>query len=78
MRRYLARILEGLPCGVLVADRRGELRMMNPEARVCSQAAASGPVSLASAYSNCAAGSVAAVDRGIALWLRTNRAGIDG
>lgn len=33
MRRYLTRVMEGLPCGVLVVDRRGELRMTNPEAR---------------------------------------------
>jgi len=33
MRRYLTRVLEGLPCGVLVVDRHGELRMANPEAR---------------------------------------------
>jgi signal transduction histidine kinase len=33
MRRYLTRVMEGLPCGVLVVDRHGELRMTNPEAR---------------------------------------------
>jgi signal transduction histidine kinase len=33
MRRYLSRILQGLPCGVLVVDRRGGFRMVNPEAR---------------------------------------------
>jgi two-component system sensor histidine kinase FlrB len=33
MRRYLARILENLPCGVLVLDQQGQPRMMNPEAR---------------------------------------------
>jgi signal transduction histidine kinase len=33
MRRYLARILENLPCGVLVVDQQGQPRMMNPEAR---------------------------------------------
>jgi two-component system sensor histidine kinase FlrB len=49
MRRYLARILEGLPCGVLVVDRRGELRMMNPEARRLLQTAASDSASLSSA-----------------------------
>jgi two-component system sensor histidine kinase FlrB len=49
MRRYLARILEGLPCGVLVVDRRGVLRMMNPEARRLLQTAASDPASLSSA-----------------------------
>jgi signal transduction histidine kinase len=33
MRRYLARIVEGLPCGVVVADSQGEPRLMNPAAR---------------------------------------------
>lgn len=33
MRQYLARILERMPCGVLVADRRGQVQMMNPEAK---------------------------------------------
>jgi two-component system sensor histidine kinase FlrB len=33
MRGYLARVIEGLPCGVVVADRRGQIRMTNPEAR---------------------------------------------
>lgn len=33
MRQYLTRVMEGLPCGVLVVDRHGELRMTNPEAR---------------------------------------------
>jgi two-component system sensor histidine kinase FlrB len=33
MRRYLTRILENLPCGVLVVDQQGQPRMMNPEAR---------------------------------------------
>jgi len=33
MRRYLMRVMEGLPCGMLVVDRNGELRMANPEAR---------------------------------------------
>jgi two-component system sensor histidine kinase FlrB len=33
MRRYLARVVESLPCGVIVADRRGEVRMTNPVAR---------------------------------------------
>jgi signal transduction histidine kinase len=49
MRRYLARILEGLPCGVLVVDRRGELRMMNPEARRLLRTATSDSPSLSSA-----------------------------
>lgn len=33
MRRYLGQILEGLPCGVLVVDRDGQVKMANPEAR---------------------------------------------
>lgn len=33
MRRYLARILENLPCGVLVVDPHGTPRITNPEAR---------------------------------------------
>ncbi len=33
MRRYLARIVEGLPCGVVVFDGEMNLRMMNPAAR---------------------------------------------
>lgn len=33
MRDYLARIVEGLPCGVVVADREGQIRIANPEAR---------------------------------------------
>jgi len=33
MRRYLARIVEGLPCGIVVVDSRRELRVMNPAAR---------------------------------------------
>ena len=49
MRRYLARILEGLPCGVLVVDRRGELRMTNPEARRLLRTATSDSPSLSSA-----------------------------
>ena len=32
MRTYLARIVEGLPCGVLVFDRGMNLRMINPAA----------------------------------------------
>jgi signal transduction histidine kinase len=32
MRTYLARIVEGLPCGVLVFDREMNLRMINPAA----------------------------------------------
>jgi two-component system sensor histidine kinase FlrB len=33
MRSFLAQVLESLPCGVLVADRNGRVRMMNPEGR---------------------------------------------
>jgi signal transduction histidine kinase len=33
MRLYLTRVLENLPCGVLVVDPQGQPRMMNPEAR---------------------------------------------
>lgn len=33
MRSFLAQVMESLPCGVLVADRCGRVRMMNPEAR---------------------------------------------
>ena len=33
MRSYLARIVEGLPCGIVVVDSRRELRLMNPAAR---------------------------------------------
>ncbi len=33
MRTYLARIVEGLPCGVLVFDSEKGLRMMNPAAK---------------------------------------------
>src|ERR1700722_428916 len=33
MRIFLGRILEGLPCGVLVTDSLGKPRLLNPEAR---------------------------------------------
>jgi signal transduction histidine kinase len=33
VRRYLSRILEGLPCGVLALDANGAIRIINPEAR---------------------------------------------
>jgi len=33
MRLYLARVLEGLPCGVVVTNSAGEILMVNPEAR---------------------------------------------
>lgn len=33
MRRYLARVIEALPCGVLVVNQNGEICMSNPEAR---------------------------------------------
>ena len=34
MKTYLTRVLESLPCGVIVVDRRGDVRMANPVARV--------------------------------------------
>ena len=40
MRRYLSRVLESLPCGVIVAERRGEVRMTNPVARALLDSAA--------------------------------------
>jgi signal transduction histidine kinase len=39
MRQYLARVLEALPCGVLVVGGGGELRMANPHARALLSAA---------------------------------------
>src|SRR5262249_1159853 len=33
VRRYLSRVLESLPCGVLVVNERGEIQITNPEAR---------------------------------------------
>lgn len=33
VRRYLSRVLESLPCGVLVVSERGEVQIANPEAR---------------------------------------------
>jgi signal transduction histidine kinase len=33
MRVFLGRVLEGLPCGVLVTDSQGKPRLLNPEAR---------------------------------------------
>lgn len=33
MRVYLARVIEGLPCGVVVTDRLGRILMANPEAQ---------------------------------------------
>ncbi len=33
VRSYLSRVLENLPCGVLVAGEAGEVQMINPEAR---------------------------------------------
>jgi two-component system sensor histidine kinase FlrB len=33
MRRYLARIVEGLPCGIVVVDSHREFRLINPAAR---------------------------------------------
>lgn len=44
MRAYLARVLEALPCGVVVATREGQMLMANPEAkRLLSGAAAENP-----------------------------------
>src|SRR5262249_50291791 len=33
MRGYLSRVLDNLPCGVLVADEHGEAQVVNPEAK---------------------------------------------
>jgi len=33
VRRYLSCVLESLPCGVLVANEKGEIQITNPEAR---------------------------------------------
>ncbi|MBS1842355.1 MAG: flagellar hook-associated protein FlgK [Acidobacteria bacterium] len=33
VRRYLSRVLESLPCGVLVVNEQGEIQITNPEAR---------------------------------------------
>jgi two-component system, sensor histidine kinase FlrB len=33
MKNYLARILECMPCGLLVTDRHGRIQMINPEAK---------------------------------------------
>jgi len=33
VRRYLSRVLESLPCGVLVVNEKGEIQIANPEAR---------------------------------------------
>ncbi len=33
VRRYLSRVLESLPCGVLVVNGKGEIQIANPEAR---------------------------------------------
>jgi two-component system sensor histidine kinase FlrB len=33
VRRYLSKVLENLPCGVLVVNGRGEIQITNPEAR---------------------------------------------
>ncbi len=33
MRSFLTQVLESLPCGLVVTDRNGRVRMMNPEAR---------------------------------------------
>ncbi|MGD1157096.1 MAG: hypothetical protein ABSA41_14860 [Terriglobia bacterium] len=46
MRAYLGRILEGLPCGVLVFDSRMNLRMIIPAARRLLTAGGEEPPSL--------------------------------
>ena len=33
VRRYLSRVLESLPCGVLVVNEKGQVQITNPEAR---------------------------------------------
>ena len=33
MRSFLTQVLESMPCGLVVTDRNGRVRMMNPEAR---------------------------------------------
>lgn len=43
MRRHLDRILDGLPCGVLVANARGEISLLNPEGRRLLAANGTGP-----------------------------------
>jgi signal transduction histidine kinase len=43
MRAYLGRILEGLPCGVLVFDHNQKLRLINPAARRFLTGAESSP-----------------------------------
>lgn len=48
MRRYLGRILESLPSGVVVVDRGGQVKMANPEARRLLSTAASRPATDAS------------------------------
>ena len=63
MRLFLGQVLESLPSGVVVADRNGRVRMMNPEARrlldagsTMSEAAALPPEILARALApRCAA-----------------------
>ena len=49
MRGYLTRVIEGMPCGLLVVDRRGELRMTNAEARRLLSNVAADQCNLASA-----------------------------
>ena len=46
MRSFLAQVMESLPCGVLVADRCGRARMMNPEARRLLEAKESDAIAL--------------------------------
>ena len=43
MRSYLARVLENLPCGVLVLSQEGKTQIINPEARKLLQVPAEWP-----------------------------------
>src|SRR5215470_2569085 len=51
MRVYLARVLESLPCGVLVLSQDGKTQVINPEARRLLHVPASGPCSGAAGMS---------------------------
>src|SRR5215467_512161 len=51
MRVYLARVLESLPCGVLVLSQDGRTQVINPEARRLLQVPAGGPCSSAAGLS---------------------------
>jgi len=61
IRSFLAQVLESLPCGVLVSDRNGRVRMMNPEGRRLldvgvGETSALPPEILARALAPCCAG----------------------